>query len=622
MNFNQKYIKYKKKYLELKKKIGGSNKDIKNIISMSIFFKISNNSKFLDLSKEQQENEFEKNYNNYHKKHLLRKLSNICKSNNDNNIFVKIYTYVIPDNKFYSKDENNIKKLKEINMDYKNFLENKIKNPNSYYGFYFDNKIYEPYYDLTFKDSNSLFINFIKNQIENINFLEIIKDNDNELDFFYNCKASGSIIDYMKLKSAFIDKENNILVIDSNTEITNYSDLFSDTFKSDSDSFCIAYYKDHLNINNKIHYTKPNSKFYSYYEELINLLFIQINSGEIPVDIKNINNVIKYDKDLKKFNNIKEFVYSDETNVIFDFIFKKICYKLNFSKKYQYGKNIQYDLNYNLENIKSILRLTKYYIPAINMSWANKSNQTIESSPIKYEDGILDIQGFLGLIKKYLISGIESNSCLMNEQDNICYSNNQIDGVNVIKKWKEKRKLFLDISDKKYDNISIYLFVKENHKNLKKFCRKSVAARLIDNYEPEYVEKYDQYIQKISQESKEKREKELNDFIDKKYGIGFRDQEPDQPNWKHKISEDVWKEYHDEYGWDITTILLEDDDTLQLSNFNKENISDEKIIETLLELYNDENEVSFFEKGKYEMCDLISNIDLVYTGIYRDRQVV
>ena len=609
MNFNQKYIKYKKKYLELKKKIGGSNKDAKNIISMSIFFKISNNSNLLDLPKEQ-ESEFEKNYNNYHKKHLLRKLSNICKSN-DYNIFVKIYTYVIPNNKFDSKDENNIKKLKEINMNYKNFLENKIKHPNSYYEFYFDNKIYEPYYNLTPTKSNELFVNFIKNQIENINFLEIIKDNDNELDFFYNCKASGSIIDYMKLKSAFIDKENNILVIDTNTEITNYSDLFNDTFKSDSDSFCIAYYKDHLNINNKIHYTKPNSKFYIYYEELINLLFIQINYGKIPVDIKNINNVIKYDKDLKKFNNIKKFVYSDETNVIFDFIFKKICYKLNYSKKYQYGKNIQYDLNYNLENIKSILRLTKYYIPAINMSWANKSNQSIESSPIKYEDGILEMQGFLGLVKKYLISGIESNSCSINDQDDICYKNKDIDGVNIIKKWKEKRKLFLELSDRNYDNNSIYLFVKKNHENLRKYCRKSVANRLIDNYEPEYVEKYRQYSEKISQETKEKREKQINDFIDEKYGPG-----------SGKKYKDVWEEYIDKYGWDYKIVQLQDDDTLQLSNFNKENISDGKIIETLLEIYNDENEVSFFEKGKYEMCDLISNIELVYSGIFKDRKVV
>ena len=39
------------------------------------------------------------------------------------------------------------------------------------------------------------------------------------------------------------------------------------------------------------------------------------------------------------------------------------------------------------------------------------------------------------------------------------------------------------------------------------------------------------------------------------------------------------------------------------------------------EIYNYENEVSFFEKGKYEMCDLISNIDLVYSGIFKDRVV-
>jgi hypothetical protein len=34
-------------------------------------------------------------------------------------------------------------------------------------------------------------------------------------------------------------------------------------------------------------------------------------------------------------------------------------------------------------------------------------------------------------------------------------------------------------------------------------------------------------------------------------------------------------------------------------------ISNENVIESLLELYNRENEVSYFEKGKYEMCDLI-----------------
>ena len=31
--------------------------------------------------------------------------------------------------------------------------------------------------------------------------------------------------------------------------------------------------------------------------------------------------------------------------------------------------------------------------------------------------------------------------------------------------------------------------------------------------------------------------------------------------------------------------------------------------------------VNKFEKGKYEMCDLISNIDLVYSGIFKDRVV-
>lgn len=608
-DFKLKYLKYKGKFLKLKDKIGGSSK---NIISMSIFFKIPDNSNLLYSEISDKNLEFEKNYGKYHRNHLLRKLSNISKNNNDNKISVKIYTYVIPNKDFKSNDSQDIQSLQKINNDYKNFLERKIRSPNSYYefGHLNDNSLYEPNYNLTPKESNSSFISFIDKQIECINFLDIIKDDENELDFFYNCKASGSIIDYMKLKSAFIDKENNILVIDTNTEITNYKNLFNDTFKSDSDSFCIAYYKDHLNINNKIHFTKPNSLFYIYYEELINLLFNQINNGEFPIDITNHQNVIKFDKDLNDYTSVKDFVYSNKTNVIFDFIFKKICYKLNYSKKYQYGKNIQYDLNYSLENIRNVLRLTKYYIPAINMSWANKSNQSIESSPIKYEDGILEMQGFLGLIKKYLISGVESNSCLINDDDDICYKNKDIVGVNVIKKWKEKRKLFLELSDRNYDNNSIYLFVKKNHENLRKYCRESVANRLINNYEPEYVEKYRQYSEKISKETKEKREKQINDFIDEKYGPG-----------SGKKYKDVWKEYTDKYGWGFTIVQLQDDDTLQLSNFNKENISDGKIIETLLEIYNYENEVSFFEKGKYEMCDLISNIDLVYSGIFKDRVV-
>ena len=51
---------------------------------------------------------------------------------------------------------------------------------------------------------------------------------EKETDFFYNCKAQGSIIDMMKFKSSVSENKNKSLIIDTNTEIPNYKKSLKD----------------------------------------------------------------------------------------------------------------------------------------------------------------------------------------------------------------------------------------------------------------------------------------------------------------------------------------------------------------------------------------------------------
>ena len=395
----------------------------------------------------------------------------------------------------------------------------------------------------------------------------------------------GSVIDMMKFKSSKKEKNNNCLIIDSNTEVPSYKNLIEDTFKHKMDGFAIAYYKDHLNVNNKIYYHLPNSKFVT---ELINTM-------------EKFFKLIKENEDKRR-----DILMDPGNNYVFDILFKNIIYNLNIAIKYQYGKHIQYDINYNKSDIKELLRLTKYYIPAINMSWNTKSSEKITSEEIELGDAKINIQGFLGTIKKYLISGIESNSCNTRERDNNlppakCLSN-EIDGVNSIKKWKEKRDFFIKISDRNFDNRLVFNFLEKNFITLKNYCRVSVASKLVKNIKSE----------------------NLN--ILKEKGIpGFE---------KKDLDKMINKRLYDESsGYELSPgkkiMLLNDNEIYKLrknrvmnqlikqKEFEGKNIiSYDKLIEQLLELYNLENEASYFSKSKYEMCDLIARLDFIHTTIF------
>lgn len=515
---------------------------------------INNLIHFFNFSPEERKEKYEANFKKYQEDNLSRKIKNIYENKGDLEIKIKIYTYIIPNNSTRGFFDKNInieveRKFIEINKEFSDYVRSKLSDT----------------------------------RLEVVNFCCEIEDN--EKDFFYNCQAMGSVIDMMKFKSSKKEKDNNCLIIDSNTEVPSYKKLIEDTFKHPMDGFAIAYYKDHLNVNNKIYYHLPNSKFV---KELINTM-------------EKFFKLIKENKDKRK-----EILMDPSNNYVFDILFKNIIFILNIAIKYQYGKHIQYDINYKKSDIEKLLRLTKYYIPAINMSWNTKSSEKIFSEEIQLGDAKINIQGFLGTIKKYLISGIESNSCNKKERDNNlpppeCLSS-EIDGVNFIKKWKEKRDFFIKISDKNFDNRLVFKFLEKNFITLKGYCRKSVASQLVKNIKSE----------------------NLN--ILKEKGIpGFE---------KKDLDKMINKRLYDESpGYEISPgnkiMLINDNELVKVrkdqdmnqlikqKEFEGKNIiSDDKLIEQLLELYNLENEASYFSKSKYEMCDLIARLDFIHTTIF------
>ena len=533
---------------------------------------------FLDLEESKRENIYKENLKKYHDNHIIRKLVNIFNNENELNITVKLYTFVIPndlirDNLKFTEVLDNYKR---INSEFNDFVRNNIletfKNWNMGHvqetSLSKSSKLISPYN--SFKLNKDLYEKIKSNKFEVINLDEIIEEK--ETDFFYNCKAQGSIIDMMKFKSSVSENKNKSLIIDTNTEIPNYKKLFNETFKLEIDGYSIAYYKDHLNVNNKIYFNMPNSKFVEFFNIMIVDFFKSlINESE------------------------RMRVYNPKNNVIFDEIFREIIYKLDISIKYQYGTKIsvpviQYDINYNKDKIQQLLRLTKFYVPAINMSWASKTTVKIVSEPILADDSIMNIQGFLGTIKKYLIPGIESNTC-SERTDSPCHQPS-IQGVNKINKWKNKRNFFINLSDRDFDNKYVYKFLEINYQNLKDYCRRTVANILIEKVDPKYIS-----------------------LLNKKGLPGFSKKETttalksiSEPPKYLFMTEDYIKKERSER--DLKLKLLDQ----ELGS--EKIISNENVIESLLELYNRENEASYFEKGKYEMCDLIARLDFIKSTIF------
>jgi hypothetical protein len=523
---------------------------------------INNLIHFLNFSPEERKEKYEENFKKYQEDHLSRKLKNFDDNKGDLDIKIKIYTYIFPNDSIRENFNENInldleKKFIEVNKEFSDFVRSKLIN---------------------YKSVNDLLVT----RREVINFCDEI--DEHEKDFFYNCQAQGSVIDMMKFKSSKKEKNNNCLIIDSNTEVPSYKKLIEDTFKHNMDGFAIAYYKDHLNVNNKIYYHLQNSPFVKELIETMGNFFKLIKENKVERE---------------------KILMDPSNNYVFDILFKNIIFKLDIAIKYQYGKHIQYDINYDKKDIKELLRLTKHYIPAINMSWNTKSSEKIKADEIQLDDAKINIQGFLGTIKKYLISGIESNSCKkdMGEKDPPakCLSN-EIDGVNSIKKWRLKRNFFIKISDRNFDNRLVFKFLEKNFTTLKDYCRRSIASELVTNI----------------------KSKNLN--ILKEKGIpGFKREDLDK-----MINKRI---YDESPGYEIAPgqkIRLMGDKMLSKERKNeamnqlikqkefkgKSIISNEKLIEQLLELYNLENEASYFSKSKYEMCDLIARLDFIHTTVF------